>query len=526
MTPQPVGKPLARDGWGYWAENILIMAGAAVLSIIAGRQALLRYGLVNWDGLAAVAHAYDVFHKLPGAHLTLLGFVQPPLPGLVAAGAVALSPRMTQPALLPSVIGAVLLGLSALMIRNIGRQVGLGIYVPWLFVILFLFKPVVLSYAAGGAPAMLLIVLLLGAAFALSRWGDGQRFRDLLAASLFLAAAIITRYEVVFVVIAVALYVAVRSAQKGDWRRVEGTLIAFLLPIAYVAAGWMGACWAIKGDPWLFWRYTFTEAPTGPLTHFYTATGEVVRIILVCGALLVPAAYYALLNHTLRARAAGPLVVVAGSGAAGILLGRLHSSLPGDSWAQLTVLTAASVAVGLLMIMLAIAHLARGDAPRRGLVGAIVLLVALAILNTYLSTTRPTVPWNPSPALHGYISFAGDARPELATARRLSKDLGESRQAVIAGWPGFAIALFTRQVDKITVYAEGQTPPAHLELHSGDLVVLHSGDSEPAQVWGRRLPPGLQLQQRWRKGPWIGYEVEQGSAFREAGSGKTAPGQG
>ncbi len=128
MTLRSPIKPLLPQ-WACWAENIVIMVGTAVLGITAGRQALLRAGLVNWDGLAAVAHAYDVFHKLPGAHLTLLGFVQPPLPGLVAAGAVALVPRIAQPALLPSIIGAVLLGVGALMIRNIGRQVGLGRYV-------------------------------------------------------------------------------------------------------------------------------------------------------------------------------------------------------------------------------------------------------------------------------------------------------------------------------------------------------------------------------------------------------------
>jgi len=517
-------KPLLPQ-WACWAENIVIMVGTAVLGITAGRQALLRHGLVNWDGLAAVAHAYDVFHKLPGAHLTLLGFVQPPLPGLVAAGGVALVPRIAQPALLPSVIGAVLLGLGALMIRNIGRQVGLGRYVPWAFVLLFVFSPVAFSYAAGGAPAILLIVLLLGAAFALSRWGDGQRFRDLLAASLLLAAAIVTRYEVVFVVVAVTLYVTLRSAQEGDWRRVEGTLIAFLLPIAYVAAGWIGACWVIKGDAWYFWRQTFTGPANGPLTHWHTASVEAICVIVASSPLLVAAAYYALRNRTVRAQAAGPLAIVGGSTAAAIILGRLHASLPGDSWAQLTVLTAASIAVGLLILMLAVTHMAAAYSQPRGLAVFSLLAAAMLLTNAFVISPRTGIPLSSGIAAVGRLSFAGDARNELAAARRLSTELSPGRRAVVAGWPGFAIALFTRQVDKITVYAEGQAPPAHLELHSGDLVILHSGEEYAEEIhdsWTRRLPTGMGLHQCWREGPWVAYEVEQGSAFSEAGRQETA----
>ena len=430
-------KLVAMPRWVQWAEKAVIIVGAALLCLTAGRAALLRYELVNWDGLAAAAHAYDVFHKLPGAHLTLLGFVQPPLPGLLAAAVIAFAPGNVPPGLLPSITGAVLLGIGALAIRNIGRQVGLGRYVSWAFVILFLFKPVVLSYAAGGAPTMLLIVLMLGAGFALSRWGGQQRFRDLLAASLFLSAAIITCYESVFVVIAVALYVALRSAQESDWRRVEGTLIAFLLPIAYVAAGWIGACWAIKGDPWFFWRYTFTEAPGGPLAQPNLASAEVICIIVASSPFLVAATYYALHHRALRAQAAGPLAIVGGSAAAAILLGPLHAALPGDSWAQLAVLTAASVAVGLLMIMLAVAHIAGRHSHPCGLAVTSLLAAVVLLMNAYLVSPRAGVPLSPGPALVGHISFAGDAHDELAAARRLSQELSAGRRVVVAGWPGF-----------------------------------------------------------------------------------------
>ena len=62
--------------------NILAFLLPALLAYQVGLLALGRH-LVDWNSLAAAAHAFDVFHKLPQANMALIGFVQPPLPALL-----------------------------------------------------------------------------------------------------------------------------------------------------------------------------------------------------------------------------------------------------------------------------------------------------------------------------------------------------------------------------------------------------------------------------------------------------------
>ncbi len=518
MTDAPTAT--SRRRWLRSAAGALIFVLVILLCLRVGWAAVTRYYLVNWDGLAAVAHAYDVLYKESGAHLALLGFVEPPLPGLIATMLAGLGRALLHPAFVPAAIGALLLALGALAVRRIGGEMGLG---EWslLFAVVLVLDPIVLSYAAGGAPAVLLILLLLGGAYSLSRWGEHQRFRDLLAVSLYLAGALMTRYEVMFVVAAVAAYTAYRSARENGAQGAEGTVIAFLLPIVYVAAAWIGVCWVIEGDPWFFWRNTFSEVPFGPLRYPLTAIGEVLRMLLICSPLLLPAAYHALRDPGLRARAAGPLLMICGSGAAVIILGPLHASLPGDAWTQLTTLVAVSIAAGLVVVMMAAAHLAQRRATHRQRAVVVVLAVAALLANLWLVRAGYGRPDDPAAVLSGKISFADDASDEMLAARYLCADLDAGAEPVIAGWPGFAVALFTRQVDRITVLPTVLSRLEDRQLRPGDIVVLKErtgpgGLARPGykHKWDDRLPPSLRLEPRWCTQQWIGYEVVEGDGQR------------
>jgi len=497
-----------RGRW-RWAEGAVVFLLPVVFSVWLGWSGFYQHRLVNWDGLAVVAHAYDVFHKQPGVHLALLGFVQPPLTGLVATLFAGLSPALFAPILLPALLGGIILGLAALLVRAVGRHVGLE---GWslLFVVALVLDPMVLSYAAGGAPTILLILLLVGAAYSLGQWGRELRFRDLLAASLFLSGAILTRYEVVLIVPAVVVYVAVRSARHGGWTQVEGTLIAFGLPLVYLAAGWIGACGIIKGDPWLFWRDTFSGPASGSLVGWIAASGWVVRLLVMCNPLLLAAAYYTLRNTQTRAQATGPLVLIGGSVAAVLCLPTLHASLSGNPWAQLTVLTATCLAAGLVLVMIAVGHLMRPTTGRCGRVGAVVLVVAVVAANFLMSNGGLDRPGGYGEVTSARIAFAGEASDEVKAAVLLRATLSTSPRTVIAGWPGFAVALFAGDVSRIVLLPEVWPPPRELKLAPDEIVVLQgnaAAGEEYRDKWQSRLPPGCSLERLWRTADWTGYEV-------------------
>ena len=221
----------------------LLLAFALTLGV--GLYGRFTDDRVCWDAMAAVAHAFDALHAQPNANLAMIGFVQPPLPALLQLPIVLLVPWLATSGLAANLLGAFCAAASAALLLGLAAESGLSRGWRWPLVALFALHPLVLGPASCGAPMALLTTLLMGASWALLRWARTESLRDLIAASLLLSGALITRYEAVFIVIGALIYLAWRTwRQDRSPEKLEGTLIPFALPIAYVAGIWIAADWA------------------------------------------------------------------------------------------------------------------------------------------------------------------------------------------------------------------------------------------------------------------------------------------
>jgi hypothetical protein len=231
------------------AELWLAFALASAAALVAGFAAH-RNHLVDWAAVSALWHALDAAAREPRPNLTLLGFTDPPLPALLYLPVCAAWRSLAVSGLAAPLVGSLLLGGCAFQFLGLAALAGLPRYARWPLVGAFVAHPAVLGPAALGSPAVLYLFCLLGACAALARWTREPGLRDLVAASVFLAGAVMTRSEAVGPALAATLYVAWRSRRlEGGWSRVEGTLVAFGLPLAYCVLVWAGFRWACTSSP-------------------------------------------------------------------------------------------------------------------------------------------------------------------------------------------------------------------------------------------------------------------------------------
>jgi hypothetical protein len=461
-----------------------------------------RAGQVNWEGLAAVGHAEDIWYRAPEPRLSELGFVQPPLPSLLASLAVLPRPAAAGTPYAPVRLGAVLLGLTAVIFLGLTRALGLAW--PWRYLLTagLVLHPVPLSLAAAGSPAVLLLPLGLGAVWCLDQWASTGSLRPLLIASLLLGAAVLTRYELVLWVGLAAVLVGVVAARAGGYRQAEGTLLAFLLPTFYLGAVWVISCWLIQGDPWYFWRYTFA----GPAPAAGNLFPPAVYLALLCCPLL-PAASYALLRDgrlsSLPLPAAASLVLgLGGLGLAGLatpLLGRLA----GDAWSQLTPALLVTMAAGYLLAARAVA-LAQASGWERQIPAGILAVAGIAAM-LLAGRVGGGLPRGTLEALQGRLAFTDNAQAEPAVAERLRRELGPGKRAVVAGWPGFAVALLEGDLDRMTLLPTSTPPLQPLAQPADLLLVREDREGDLRAAWQRALPAGQELQEAWRLDSWTCY---------------------
>lgn len=485
---------------GLLLEGALVFAVVALLAGRAGYKAAAHWE-VNWEGLAAVAHAQDVWYRAPEPRLSEIGFVQPPLPALMASLVVVPRPEPSSVRYAPPRLGAILLGLVAVLFLALCQQRGLRRWWAYPLTAALVLHPVLLSQAAGGSPAVLLVLLLLSALWCLDRWAEGGSQRYLLAASLLLGAALLTRYEMVLWIVLITGLVAVVSGRRGGYRQAEGTVLTFLLPIVYLAAGWIVACWLIQGDPWYFWRHTFGHPATGPAALFPAA---LLLTLLAC-PLLPGALCYVLIRPERRRRGLASLVVLAGSlllvGIAGPLLTRLS----GDVWSQLTVVVATAMAAGYLLTAQALAVGVR-ERDWWSRPTAAVALAAVGIgLVLLLGYGGRGLPRGTVDALEGRVAFADNCRAEAEAAARLTGELKRGERAIIAGWPGFAIALLEGELERLTLVPTA-VPAKKLPAKPGTLLLVREAQAGALRSrWQQVLPTPGELRQIWRIAPWTCY---------------------
>lgn len=479
-------------------ESLLVFC---LVTFLCGRAGTLsvRSGQVNWEGLAAVGHAQDLWYRAPEPRLTEIGFVQPPLPSLLASLAVWPRPHPQATVFAPVRLGAVLLGLTAVLFLGMTRRLRLAW--PWRYGLTaaLVLHPVPLSQAAAGSPAALLLPLLLGSLWCLDEWAATESLRPLLISSLLLGGAVLTRYEAVLWVGLAAVLVAAVAARAGGYKQAEGAVLAFVLPTAYLGAGWIAACWLIQGDPWYFWRYTFAGAGEGAGNLFPTA----LYLALLCSPLL-PAGAYAVLGDRRRETAMASLLLGVGGlvlvAVATPLLGRLA----GDAWSQLTVPLLTATAAGYL---LAARVVAPDQRPGWGVLTPAALLAVVTIAAVLLAgRAGGGLPRGTLEALQGRLAFTDSVQAEQQVAQRLGAELGPQERVVIAGWPGFAVAMLEGELGRMLLLPAA-LPPVRGLAQVPELLLVREPQTGALQGAWEDVLPGRTLRPVWRVNSWTCYRV-------------------
>ena len=507
-----------------WLAFVLV----AALTLGVGVRGRLVERRVDWDGLAAVAHANDVFRAEPAANLAMIGFVQPPLPALLQLPVVLLAPGLATSGLAAALQGAIAAGIAAALLLGLAAEAGLGRGWRWPLVAAFALHPLVLGPASMGAPQALLTALLLGASWALMRWSRTDSLRDLIAASVVLAAALITRYEAVFIVVGAMLYLGWRTRRaSGSWSRLEGTMITFALPVVYVAGIWIIANWAIIGDPWYFAREAFTLVPAG-LDEMLTAS---LRVALVACFPVLALIYNQMRGATRSpapARAAAWLVLTAMLAPA-IFPGVFAGVAEDGDWGRLVTVTAMALAGGFAMIAVlggeAVAGRSRGP-----MQGTVVMIAASLGLVIFLGTQGAGLPGPFADAYWGRGPLSDSAAPELTAAEQLRRsDLPAGSRHIVVGWPGFAVVLFAGKTGEITAIRAEDLRREWGRLWVGSRVVLLAGREGLETPQSVPISMMTELKPLWQAGPWRCYEVVRAgpaTGSRQPGTGDGQPATG
>lgn len=486
MTHRPLGRA------EVWIAGLLVFA----LALGVGLRGRLVEHSVNWSGLAAVAHAYDVFHAQPNANLAMIGFVQPPLPALLQLAAAVVAPGLAVSGLAANLMGALTLAVAAVLLLGLAAEAGLAGPWRWGLTALFVLHPMVIGPAATGSPLGLLLALLMGACWALWRWRQSEGLRELIAASILLAAAIITRYEAGFIVLGAALYIAWRVRKLGgSWSRLEGTMITFGLPIAYVVALWIGANWAIMGDPWHFLRRSFPHPAGGPLG------AAVLQVSIVCVFPILALVYNQMRGAGREDAPARPVAWLAATAiVAPLLFPGVFGALdePTD-WDRLMTVAAMVLAGGYAMVAMLGGALARGERQRGPIGGTLIIAAGSLALLIWLVGSGAGLPLKVTDAWAGRGPLADDGTEVTRAAAMLQHtDLPKGPRHIVAGWPGFALVLFAGQTGRAEVIQLVDLPRELPELAAGSrLVVLDEG---------RRLVAGARVLELWREGQWTCYQ--------------------
>ncbi|MEN6403294.1 MAG: hypothetical protein ABFD94_15250 [Armatimonadia bacterium] len=492
--------------------SIIAFLLPALLALYVGQLALARH-LVDWNALAAAAHAYDVFHRLPQANMALIGFVQPPLPALIYLPLSLLAPGCLASGCAAVVVGAVFMGLSTLLLYRLAHDLNLSPFIGAALVAIFALHPLILSYAALGAPAIILIFTYLGLARAMIGWHRTESVRDLVAAAIYAAAAIIVAYEAAIPVLAAALLILSYCSRgpRTEASKAEGTLIAFLLPAAYVAAVWLLCNWVIMGHPLYFWRETLATQAPPPLEPGQSWVNALLLVTLAAMPLLFALIYDHLIAalRTRRDVQAPPGLPVATLALAALIspaiFPTLRTSATGPAlWPILMPLVAAAIAFGYTLLPTLIARYRIG--PARPSAGLLIIAVGCLVLSYHLNTTGQGLPNGFRSVMSGYAALGHTDTDERLAAASLQSALNPSTRNLIAGWPGFAIALYGRTGATVEVLPTSLPPAADLQLESGSTVVLLN-EPDVLASWRARLPHHLRLSLTFTAGKWTGYKV-------------------
>jgi len=225
-----------------------------LLYFTVGAVLMLRYNIFEGDGASRVANAsFTLFSRHP--HLSALGFVWNPLPGMVEIPILELSrwwPELRTHGLAGALQSALFTAGAALMIRRIAFDRGVGDFWRRAAIAGFALNPVIVAYGGSGMSEAGMVFCLLWCTRRLLRWVGSAHIGDLAWAGIALGCGYLVRYEMVPAAAgAMGLVVAVTLTRYEGRARIDAAVLSALIaafPIAVAVLLWALAGWVINGE--------------------------------------------------------------------------------------------------------------------------------------------------------------------------------------------------------------------------------------------------------------------------------------
>ena len=242
--------PRRRISWPPVALFFVLLAGYVVVNAVL----ITRYNLFDGDGPSRVAHAgFALMSRDP--HLSAIGFVWNPLPSIIEIPLLPLHqwwPELKTYALAGAFQSAAFMAGSALMIRRIAMDRGVGRAWRYIAVAAFALHPMVVTYGGSGLSEAAEIFFVLWCIRHLLRWVDSTSVEDLGWAGIALGLGYLARYEVIVAAAGAALLVAVvtltRDRSRTPLSSVMLNVLIVLFPLGVAFVAWAVTGWILTGQ--------------------------------------------------------------------------------------------------------------------------------------------------------------------------------------------------------------------------------------------------------------------------------------
>ena len=256
-TAQRGGSWLPQFDWEILSLGLMALTFNAFMIYVV----VFRLNLFLTDAMARTRSAWQVFFSYE-PKLAYIGFIWAPLPTILQLPLV-LIPWLRYKGLSSNVVTALCGAGAAMVLMLLLRRVQMPNVLRWLFVLVFIFNPVIAFYSSNGMSEMVLILCVLFVSYFYLRWHETRgNWVYLTGCSIAASFAFLARYDAAFFVAILTFAVALQSfVWYSETPYVtESSILMFGAPIAYVVFLWILSNWVIMGDPLFFARSTYSNA--------------------------------------------------------------------------------------------------------------------------------------------------------------------------------------------------------------------------------------------------------------------------
>ncbi|GAA1137274.1 hypothetical protein [Nocardioides aquiterrae] len=276
-----------------WWESLLVFLFFTGAYSWFGYWVVVDMHVVGFEALDRLNRALMVWHNEP-AKLSAIGFDYPPLATLLIAPLAIFRGFVTSMAAVP-VASAIFAGITMVALNTMMRRALIVGPLRYALLLALGANPLVLLYATTGTRHFVWIAFAVTALGSLFAWYVTADVRFIMLAGIAYAVAALAGYSsLTFFVLSAIMVGAILARLGADGTEVEGTVVGFAAPTAYVIALWTVLNLVLLLDPLAWITRSSDAASSGGLEVFSAVdllrgTGELVLYGAPLAIVVLPA---------------------------------------------------------------------------------------------------------------------------------------------------------------------------------------------------------------------------------------------